>query len=195
LRRAWLIVFALLIVANSLFLSLGTLSRIHDHQVWALGQPPVLSAGYTPTLDGEAFIHAWYPGDAEAIAWINENIAGSPVILEAAEPYSFSWFARVSVYTGLPGVLGWPDHVAEQRYSEQVLNRMTDVGIIYTTPDPNQANQLLRFYHVRYIYVGELEREAYVAQSPIGLDKFDRMVGSSLRVVYRHDGVTIYEVL
>ncbi len=195
LRGMWLVVFALLIVANSLFLSLGTLSRIHDHQVWAQDQPPVLSANYTPTLNGEAFIRAWYPGDAEAIAWINENIAGSPVILEAAEPYSYSWFARISVYTGLPDVLGWPDHVAEQRYSEQVLSRMIDVGIIYSTPDPNQATQLLRYYHVRYIYVGELEREAYAAQSTVGLDKFDRMVGSSLRVVYRHDGVTIYEVL
>jgi YYY domain-containing protein len=194
LRGMWLVVFALLIVANSLFLSLGTLSRIHDRQVWEQGQPPVVSANYIPTLNGEAFIRAWYPGDAEAIAWINENIAGSPVILEAAEPYSFSWFARVSVYTGLPDVLGWPDHVAEQRNSEQVLSRMVDVGIIYSTPDPNQANQLLRYYHVRYIYVGELERKAYAAQSTTGLDKFDRMVGSGLRVVYRHDGVTIYEV-
>ena len=195
LRGIWLLAFALLIIANSLFLSLGTLSRIHDHQAWAQDQPPVLSADYIPTLDGEAFMRAWYPGDAEAIAWLNEDIAGSPVILEASEPFSFSWFARVSVYTGLPDVLGWPDHVAEQRNSEQVLSRMVDVGIIYTTPDLNQANQLLRYYHVRYIYVGELEREAYATQSTTGLDKFDRMVGNGLRVVYRHDGVTIYEVL
>ena len=196
LRSAWLGAFVLLIVANSLFLSPGTLSRLHDHQLWAQQQPPVASAGYLPTLDGEAFIRAWYPGDAEAIAWINENISGSPVLLEAVEPYSsFSWFARVSVYTGLPDVLGWPDHVAEQRYSEQVLSRLADVGIIYTTPDPNQANQLLRYYHVRYIYVGTLERQAYATQSASGLDKFDRMVGSALRIVYRHDGVTIYEVM
>ena len=194
-RRAWLAALVLLVISNSLFLSLGTLARIHDHQRWVQGQPPVFSADYTPTLDGAAFIHAWYPGDAAAIAWMNQYIAGSPVILEAIEPYSFSWFARVSVYTGLPDVLGWPDHVAEQRYSEQVLNRMADVGIIYTTPDPNQANQLLRFYHVRYIYVGELEREAYASQSTTGLDKFNRMVGSGLRIVYRQYGVTIYEVM
>ncbi|MGH2496154.1 MAG: DUF2298 domain-containing protein [Ktedonobacteraceae bacterium] len=195
LQGAWLLVFTLLIISNSLFLTLGTLARIHDHQLWVQGQSPVYNTDYTPTLNGEAFIHAWYPGDAEAIAWINANIDGSPVMLEAAEPYSFSWFGRVSVYTGLPDVLGWPDHVAEQRYSEQVLSRMTDVGIIYSTADPNQANQLLRYYHVRYIYVGELEREAYASQSTGGLDKFDRMVGSDLRIVYRHDGVTIYEVL
>ena len=153
------------------------------------------SADYLPTLDGEAFMRAWYPGDAEAIAWINENISGSPVILEAVEPFSYTWFGRVSVYTGLPDIVGWPDHVAEQRYNEQVLSRLADVGIIYTTPDPNQANQLLHYYHVRYIYVGELERQAYGTPSTGGLDKFDRMVGSTLRIVYRHDGVTIYEVL
>lgn len=195
LRGAWLAVCVLLIIANSLFLSLGTLSRVYDHQLWQQEQPPVASAEYLPALDGEAFIRAWYPGDAEAIAWINENISGSPVILEAVEPSSFSWFGRVSVYTGLPDVLGWPDHVAEQRYSEQVLSRLADVGIIYTTSDPNQANQLLHYYSVRYIYVGELERQAYAVQSKTGLDKFDRMVGSTLRIVYRHDGVTIYEVL
>jgi uncharacterized membrane protein len=72
---------------------------------------------------------------------------------------------------------------------------MTDIGIIYTTPDTAQAIELLYYYHVRYIYVGELEREAYAQQSTAGLDKFDKMVGSTLRLVYRLDGVTIYEVL
>ena len=101
----------------------------------------------------------------------------------------------MSVFTGLPDVLGWPDHVSEQRYSEQPLNRLTDIGIIYTTPDRAQAIELLRFYHVRYIYVGELERQAYAQQSSAGLDKFDAMVGDTLRLVYRSDGVSIYEVV
>ncbi|HVB73569.1 MAG TPA: DUF2298 domain-containing protein, partial [Ktedonobacteraceae bacterium] len=195
-RPLWLAAFTLLVIGNSLFLSQGTIARIQDHQLWAQEQPPVSGADYTPTLDGSTFIHAWYPGDAQAIDWINEHIAGSPVILEAVAPYSsYSWFNRVSVYTGLPDVLGWPDHVGEQRSNEQVLSRMADVGIIYTTADTNQATILLHFYHVRYIYVGELEREAYAVQSTVGLDKFNRMVGSTLRIVYRLDGVTIYEVM
>ena len=126
---------------------------------------------------------------------MNENISGSPVVLEAAAPYSFSWFSRVSVYTGLPGVLGWPDHVGEQRTNGQALNRLTDVGIIYTTPNVKLAILLLRYYHVRYIYVGQLERDAYAQQSTAGLDKFDKMVGKTLRLVYRYHGVTIYEVI
>ncbi|HLL78285.1 MAG TPA: hypothetical protein VKT25_02225, partial [Ktedonobacteraceae bacterium] len=90
---------------------------------------------------------------------------------------------------------GWPDHAGEQRPDEQVLNRLVDVGIIYTTLDKNLALILLHVYHVRYIYVGELERQTYAQQSSAGLDKFDAMVGSSLRIIYRSDGVTLYEVL
>ena len=60
---------------------------------------------------------------------------------------------------------------------------------------PSSSGGWLSCYHVRYIYVGELERQAYAQQSTAGLDKFDHMVGSSLRIVYRSNGVTIYEVL
>jgi uncharacterized membrane protein len=62
---------------------------------------------------------------------------------------------------------------------------MTDIGKIYTTPDAVQAIVLLRHYHVRYIYVGEFEWQTYSQQSTAGLDIFDHMVGSTLRVVYR----------
>ena len=194
-RKVWVVIFFLLVLGGSAFLVGGTASRIRDHQVWVAAQPPVQSAKYIPTLNGLAFIQAWYPGDARAIAWLNENIAGSPIVLEAAAPVSYQWFNRVSIYTGLPDVFGWADHVGEQRYSDQLLNRVTDIGIIYTTPDEVQAITLLRYYRVRFIYVGELERQAYAQQSTTGLDKFDHMVGDTLRVVYRAQGVTIYEVL
>jgi len=194
-KKAWGVIFLLLVLGGSVFLIGGTASRINDHQVWVKAQPPVQSANYIPTLDGLAFIRAWYPGDARAIAWLNENVAGSPVILEAAAPVSYQWFNRISIYTGLPDVLGWADHVGEQRYSDQPLNRVTDIGIIYTTTNAVQAITLLRYYHVRYIYVGDVERQAYAQQSTAGLDKFDHMVGDTLRIVYRSEGVTIYEVL
>ena len=117
------------------------------------------------------------------------------MVLEAVAPLSYAWFNRVSVYTGLPDVLGWPDHVDEQRYADQPLNRMVDIGIIYTTTDSAQALELLHYYHVRYIYVGDLEQQIYAQQSTAGLDKFDRMVDDTLSIVYRAGGVTIYEVM
>ena len=46
-----------------------------------------------------------------------------------------------------------------------------------------QAIALLRYYHVRYIYMGDLERQAYAQQPTAGLNKFDHMVGDILRIV------------
>jgi uncharacterized membrane protein len=195
-HRSWRTIYIVLMLCCSVFLFEGIPARIYDHQLWVDGQPPALSANYTPTIDGFAFVRVWYPGDARAIAWLNDHISGSPVILEAAAPVSYQWFSRVSVFTGLPNVLGWPDHVGEQRYASQPLNRVTDVGLIYSTKDIAVANELLHYYHVCYVYVGPLERELYASQSSVGLDKFERMTADhALRVIYQADGVTIYEVV
>jgi YYY domain-containing protein len=192
-QRVWRVTLVVCVLSCSIFLVAGTPTRIGDHQLWVATQKPAVSANYTPTLDGFAFVRSWYPGDASAIEWLNAHVSGSPVILEAAAPVSYQWFNRVSVFTGLPDVIGWPDHVGEQRYASQSVNRVTDVGIIYSTTDPEQADALLHYYHVRYIYVGALERQLYAAQSSSGLDKFDHM--ADLHVVYRSGGVTIYEVV
>ncbi|HET8842898.1 MAG TPA: DUF2298 domain-containing protein, partial [Ktedonobacteraceae bacterium] len=196
LKQIWSFCLLLLLLGGSIFLVDGTSARIQDHQGWINAQPPVHSAAYTPTLDGFAYVHSWYPGDAEAITWLNEHVAGSPIILEAASPNDFTWFGRVSVYTGLPDVMGWPGHEGEQRYTDQTLNRLTDISIVYTTSDSNLASELLHFYHVRYVYVGDLEHQAYASQSTTGLDKFEQMAQAGLlQVVYRWDGVAIYKVL
>lgn len=195
LRYAWRITCVLLICCCSIFLFEGTAARAADHQVWASLQPPARSFNYAPTLDGFAFVRAWYPEDADAIAWLNQHVSGSPVILEATMPASYQWFNRVSTYTGLPDILGWPDHESEQRYTSQSLNRLTEINIIYSTTDTTETLELLRFYHVRYIYVGPVERKTYAETSSAGLDKFNQLVGSALRVVYNTNGVTIYQVV
>ncbi|WP_161975334.1 DUF2298 domain-containing protein [Tengunoibacter tsumagoiensis] len=193
----WRTAFVLLLLSSSIFLVQGTISRINDHEVWVhLQAPPgkAASADYAPSLDGFAFAHAWYPGDAQAIDWLNDHVSGSPVILETEQSVSYQWIGRVSVYTGLPSLLGWPDHVSEQRYANQPENRLSDVNMLYTIDNQAEALVVLHYYHVRYIYVGPLEQQIYGAQSP-GLQKFSLMVGDSLRIAYQAHGVTIYEVV
>jgi YYY domain-containing protein len=195
LRQIWTVILVTFVLSCSIFLVQGTVARINDRQLWqAIGTSEVkagsiTATNYTPTLDGLAFARVWYPGDAKAIDWLNEHVAGSPVILEAASPDSYQWFNRVSVFTGLPDVLGWSDHESEQRYSTQLGNRFADISTIYSTSDTTQALTLLRSYSVRYVYVGALERNTYGALS---LSKFDHM--PDLHVVYRENSVIIYEV-
>ena len=152
-----------------------------------------LAAGYTraegfagpPTLNGTAYMSRHSPDDYLAIGWLNENVAGAPVVLEAAGG-SFSQYARVSSQTGLPTVLGWDFHEVQWRGSaEEVNKRKPDVEALYNSPDVEQALTLLEKYDITYVYVGPLERSRY---SAAGLAKFDRFMD----VVYRRGDVTIY---
>ena len=92
--------------------------------------------------------------DFEGIRWLRENVPGSPVVLEGHTPTY--WGSRISVYTGLPTVVGWKWHQEQQRwdYRHQVGLRIEDVDRLYSTAGRQEALSLLRKYEVRYIYVG-----------------------------------------
>lgn len=130
--------------------------------------------------------------DRQAIFWLRENIQGIPTILEANTPL-YRWGSRVSIYTGLPTVIGWDWHQKQQRSvlpGDLIDQRLADVKTIYDSTDVNQALQLLDQYQVRYIYVGTLERLYYDAA---GLAKFDQPVGP-WHLIYHNDQVKIYQV-
>ena len=157
-----------------------------------------------PTLDGDRFMAtAVYTDqigpvelkwDDEAMRWMQDNLQGSPVVLEAQTPL-YRWGGRVSVHTGLPTVLGWDWHQSQQRwdYRPYIEQRKNDVNRIYSTPDPRAALALMRQYGVKYVYLGPLERGYYPAE---GMNKFAGMASAgTLREVYRNERVTLYEVV
>ena len=116
--------------------------------------------------------------DYHAILWLQDNLEGSPVILEGNSGL-YTWGNRVSVYTGLPTVVGWDWHQQQQRWEDRdhVTARRTDVQALYSTPDVATARRLIEKYGVRYVYIGQLER-LYYPQS--GLDKFEAMARDGL---------------
>jgi uncharacterized membrane protein len=111
-----------------------------------------------------------------------------------ANTVEYRWGSRVSIYTGLPSVIGWNWHQRQQRslQSLEVSARVTDVATLYGTLDAGVAMQLLDDYDVEYIIVGDLERAYF---EPSGLDKFAQMAeDGDLRVVYDEKGTVIYQV-
>ena len=189
----WLAAFSLLLVASAIYPILGTKALLGDrYKLLPL------------TLDGTAYMKvegAVYPDpngpiifewDYWAINWMQENISGSPVIVEAVTPL-YRWGARVSVYTGLPTVVGWPWHQMQQRWDDrhQVESRVADVEELFSTTDLSRTMVLLEKYRVSYIYIGEQERLYYPNAD---MTKFDRMTGSGLELVYENPGVLIYMV-
>jgi YYY domain-containing protein len=203
LRGLWLVALVALVLGSCIFVVEGTQARLQDPAEWARVQPP--PGGLQPTtlsLDGMAFMRGWYPGDYAAINWMNAHIAGDPTIVEASNgPYK--WYSRVSIYTGLPTVLGWASREYEQRYGGEVFPRGDDVNTFWGTEDPAVALNFLRTYGVRYVYLGALERTCYttlsndacVPMSPRAQAKFQTLAAQGmLRKVYANPDVTIFEV-
>lgn len=157
---------------------------------------PARAADGTPlerqpaTLDGLAWLARFNPAEYEAIQWLREQATAMdgppPVILEAVGG-QYSGYGRVSAATGLPTVLGWPGHEWQWRGSDhpEPGRREPIVEQIYTASDLGVVGFLLDQFDVRYIYVGDLEREQY---GEAGLRKF----AEGLPIAFANDRVTIY---
>ena len=191
--RVWIATCLLLVMGAAIYPILGTYDRISDR---------FDDTGTPLTLDGTAYIKGSIyrdpkgiidiDSDFEGIKWLLENVEGSPVVLEGLTD-SYRWGGRVSVYTGLPSVIGWKWHQEQQRwgYQSEVDLRIRDVNQIYNTINEDRASELIEKYKIEYIYVGPLEKVYY---SPESLDKFDRMSNSTLDIVFTSGEVTIYRV-
>ncbi len=193
LKRAWLIMLAALLLSAAIYPVLGTQDRLRDR----------FAEHVTPlTLNGVAFMggaeYREHSGDVidlaadyEGIRWLQMEVEGSPVVLEAVTP-SYRWGGRVSMYTGLPSVIGWQWHQEQQRggYAYEVGSRRSDVEKIYATNDREAALELMRKYGVEYVYLGHLERIYF----PDGMDKFEDGLGGALEKVFDNGDTAIYWV-
>jgi uncharacterized membrane protein len=132
--------------------------------------------------------------DYNAIRWLQDHVIGSPVIVEA-HLTEYRWGTRNTIYTGLPGVIGWNWHQRQQRTllpDNWVWDRVNAVGEFYETTDQDSVVSFLDRYDVSYIILGQLERAKY---SPEGILKFEQYNGSLWRDVFRDRDTVIYEVI
>ncbi len=121
----------------------------------------ILDRGEYRCLDATAYLVNVYPQDADAIQWLNENVEGNPIVLEANGD-SYSQYCRVSAMTGLPTVLGWYVHEWLWRNDTADLDqKAADIKAIYTSDSLEEVETLLDQYQVRYIFLGSCEREKY----------------------------------
>lgn len=161
-----------------------------------------LSMANSSSLDGMAYLQACpssecsydTSGDYAAIRWLNANVQGDPVIVEAmGDDYSF--YSRISAFTGLPTIMGWAGHEYQWRVSwikDPAKNidyqrRGPDIDQIYENPDSTVVLSLMARYHAEYLYVGALEKQKYPS---VDLNRFAEF----MQVVYNANGVTIYKI-
>jgi YYY domain-containing protein len=123
------------------------------------------------TLDGLAAARAALPRDYALAQWLGTRAGTGERIVEAVGT-SYSPAGRISAWTGVPSVLGWPGHEAQWGRDGRLLaERDGDVRTIYSTTSLTEAMALLQKYEVTYIVVGSVERATYPAA---GLAKFEQ---------------------
>ena len=143
--------------------------------------------GFNPpfdyTLDDFDRVQRENPDEAAAMLWLRSAPDG---IIAEAVGGAYSAYARISIYTGLPTVLGWGNHEGQWRNFALQGSREQDIATLYTTPDWNTTHDIIVRYNIRYIYIGSLERTTY----HVNEEKFKLF----LKPVFQQGIVTIYEV-
>jgi YYY domain-containing protein len=201
LHGAWKQVFrvglVLVLLMGLVYPILGVLTKTNNFQIPAFqqnlalaraaGDPRALqTASQVWTLDGGAFYEKINPDDMATAAWLRTAAYG--VIVEATKvDASYTEYSRISTYSGLPTVLGWPMHEGQWRGSyEPQGNRQEDIRRLYETNSWEEAREILRLYDIRYICVGTLERNTYHLDE----SKFQL----HLMPVFQKGSMVVYEV-
>jgi YYY domain-containing protein len=190
----WQVMLGLLLFSTALFPVLASADKITDR----------ISDTTPLTLDGIDYMKysTYFENDTTmdlsqdyaGIRWMQENIQGSPVILEA-NVSEYLWGNRYTIYTGLPGVIGWNWHQRQQRAinsSDWVYERINDVNEFYQTDNMDRCEDLINQYDIRYIVVGQLERSLFTKDQ---LAKFEEQEGRLWNKVFSYQQTAIYQVI
>lgn len=112
-------------------------------------------------LDGTTWLKDRRPEEYQVVKWFSENVKGQPVILEAPGD-SYTEFNVISSYTGLPTISGWFVHEWLWRGKPEFPQaRVADIDQIYNSKDKELVRSLLQKYDVKYVIVGNFEREKF----------------------------------
>ncbi len=139
--------------------------------------------GYgTGTLDGLAYLSTTHPGDAGAIAYLR-TLTGNEIVVEA-ENGDYTYYSRVSSFTGIPAIIGQPFHEFMWRgdNSGWYSSRPADIRLIYE--EPEMTVSLMKKYNATLLIVGDSEREQYTVSLP----------ATGLTKIYSADNTGIYRL-
>ena len=167
------VLIGFVIFAGLLYPTFGLLTKTNNFN-------PVF--GYS--LDDFERILRENPDEAAGIDFLR---SAQPGVVAEAVGDGYSGYARISMYTGLQTVLGWPGHEAQWRGTyEPQGSRRDDIAKLYSTTRWDEAQLIIERYDIRYIYIGSLER----ASMQINEGKFQLY----LNPVFQQGNVVIYEV-
>jgi len=124
------------------------------------------------TLDGGRGMLS--PNEYEAVMCLNDIVQNptDTVVAEAALHAYNPSYGRVGTLTGIPILLGWPNHQRQWRgntYNDTAGTRQQDLERLYSDLRWDVALQVIQQYNIDYIVFGQSERATY---EPLGEEKF-----------------------
>ena len=118
------------------------------------------------SLDGALYRTRNNPDEMAAIKWLRDK-APLGVVAEAVGG-SYTDYARVATYSGMPNVLGWPGHESQWRGGgEEMGSRESDIELVYRSGNWDQVQMILDQYNIRYVFLGNLEQIKYGASDKV----------------------------
>lgn len=112
-------------------------------------------------LNGLAWFESRYPEDFEILNYLKNNEARQVPILEAPGD-SYTEHSKISAFSGMPTILGWRVHEWLWRGNwDIVANKSGQVTGIYNQPNEPSSETYLKQYQIKYIVIGDAEKEEY----------------------------------
>ncbi len=158
------------------------------------------------TLNGIKYIELKSSDDLATINWINTHQKDRIVLVEAVGG-SYTYFGRIGVNTGMGNPINWESHEWTWRFHypsnikkwQDALGQNIDTGYgdvaavtaeikdLYETEDVQRANEILAKYKVKYVYVGDSERQQY---ANLHEDKFAQLG----KVMFTSNDSRLYQI-
>ena len=125
--------------------------------------------------------------ELSALKYAKSNIDINQGILESVGEWDGSGF--ISRNTGIANIVNWPGHQNQWRNSNpEIYQRATDVEIIYSTTNIDQAKSLLYKYEIDFVYIGRQELNQYTNNQLVKFGSMGTLVFGSM------DNIRIIEI-
>lgn len=156
--------------------------------IYPLAATHTKSGGFagSATLDGAVYLRSAHPDDVAAIEWLRRNAPGQPVV--EAVGGSYSDFGRFATFGASPSLIGWAGHESQWRGPTPEIGRRESLARrVYTDPNAPSWLSELQQLGIRFIVLGDMERQNYQIGRQVTLDH-------ALPLVHQSGGTAIYLV-
>ncbi len=199
--KTWAGAWPLLVIGAALLLPLALSTRRARNTIrWAIAAALVASAFHPLALaigrarstsprgmDGLGWLSREFPGDRKAIDWLRAHSEPTDVVAEASGG-AYDDHSRIGTASGRPTLLGWAGHEGVWRgetFGPEIAARQADLKTIYTSPDAQKVEEVLKRRGVRFVVVGPIEKKDFTQ------DAFPSH--AAFREVFSANGTALYE--